>query len=304
MRNLGIVSLALVNLTAAMSLTALPAYAGEIDLDNADSGEIRSHLEDLRQRRTSEEERLDRLKAERSELNAVIEESERDFGAIPAQLERATEALDAASGGFSGKIEALSDFRVEQARRYDIVVQSSERLEAVGPEISRSAEAIEKLAGDISRAESALEEAEMAEARARATASADRATASADRAAASADPPESANSVVQYAYDQLGKPYGFGKTGPDAYDCSGLVSAAYAQSGVSLSRTSHGQWSDSTAISRSDLVPGDLVFSYGTGHIAIYIGGDQVIHASKPGDTVKVAMIDVMPVSGYRRVRE
>lgn len=289
MWNLGIVSLALVNLTAAMSLTALPAYAGEIDLDNADSGEIRSHLEDLRQRRTSEEERLDRLKAERSELNAVIEESEREFGAIAAQLERATEALDAASGGFSGKIEALSDFRVEQTRRYDIAVQASERLEAVGPEISRSAETIERLARDISRAESALEEAEVAEARVRTT--------------ASVDPPDSANSVVQFAYDQLGKPYRFGKAGPDAYDCSGLVSAAYARSGVSLSRTSQGQWSDSTAISRSDLAPGDLVFSYGTGHIAIYIGGNQVIHASKPGDTVKVTMIDVMPVSGYRRVR-
>jgi cell wall-associated NlpC family hydrolase len=289
MRSFGIIAIALVDLTAAVSLTATPAHAGEIDLDTAGAGEIRSHLEDLRQRQASEEEQLDRLESERTALLAVIEASERDYGAIESQLEQATQALDAAEGGFSGTIEALGDFRAEQALRYEAAQQAAARLEAVEPEIPRSTETIAKLAGDISRAGRALEAAEEAEARTRVT--------------VTADPPAGANDIVQFAYDQLGKPYGYGKTGPDAFDCSGLVAAAYAQSGVSLNRTSQGQWSDSTAISRGDLSPGDLVFSYGTGHIAIYVGGGQVIHASKPGDTVKIAPMDVMPVSGYRRVQ-
>lgn len=290
MRRGTLIALTMVALAAAPGLSAAPAHAGEIDLDNAGSSEIGSYLKDLRQRQASEVERLDGLEAERTELHAVIETSERDFASIEAQLERATEALDAANG-LEGTVEALGDFRAEQALRYEAAERASERLGVVGPQIPRSAAAIERLAEDITRANAALEVAEAAEA-------------AESRAAVSVstDPPDGANAVVQFAYDQLGKPYAFGQAGPDAFDCSGLVAAAYAQAGVSLDRTSQEQWGDSTAIDRSELAPGDLVFSYGTGHIAIYIGGGEVIHASKPGDNVKVASIDVMPVSGYRRV--
>jgi peptidoglycan DL-endopeptidase CwlO len=293
-RLLGFVSLALVGLTAGVVLPAGSASAGEIDLNEADSGEIRSHLEELRQRRTSEEEKRDLLEAERLELNAVFAEGERDFGTPRAQLEQATEALNAADGGLSGTVEALGAFRIEQARSHDAVERASERLASVGPEIARSAEAIERLTGDIDRAERALEEAERAAAQAQAR--------NRSRETASVGPPASGNAIVQFAYEQVGKSYGYGRSGPDSYDCSGLVVAAYAQSGVSLSRTSQGQWSDTVAIDRGDLSPGDLVFSYGTGHVAIYVGGGQVVHATKPGDTVKVASMDVMPVTGYRRV--
>jgi cell wall-associated NlpC family hydrolase len=91
-------------------------------------------------------------------------------------------------------------------------------------------------------------------------------------------------------------------TGPNAYDCSGLVVAAYSQTGAGLPRTSQAQWNQTEAISRSELAPGDLVFSYGLGHVAIYVGGNQVVHATKPGDTVKVGSLDYLPIDGYRRV--
>jgi peptidoglycan DL-endopeptidase CwlO len=297
-RNVGFVSMALVNLTATISLTAAPAQADEIDLDNADIGEISSHLEVLRQHRASEEEKLDLLETERSDLKGLIEDAESDLGTVEAQFTQATAALNAADGDLSDKVKALGDFRIEQAERYEATQRALERLESVEPEISRGTEEIERLLVDIGEAGRALEAAERA-AQARATARTESPTAT----TAPAGPPDSANAVVQFAYDQLGKPYGFGKAGPGAYDCSGLVVAAYSQSGVSLSRTSQGQWNDSVAISRGDLSPGDLVFSYGTGHTSIYIGGNQVIHATKPGDTVKIASIDHMPVSSYRRVR-
>jgi peptidoglycan DL-endopeptidase CwlO len=282
-----VIALTMVALAATPGLSAAPAHAGEIDLDNAGSSEIRSHLKDLRQRQASEVERLDGLEAERTELHALIEASERDFATIEAQLERATEALEAAND-LEDTVEALGDFRAEQALRYEAAERASERLGVVEPQIPRSAAAIERLAEDITRVSAALEVAEAAESRA--------------AVAVPTDAPDGANAVVQFAYDQLGKPYAFGQAGPDAFDCSGLVAAAYAQAGVSLDRTSQEQWGDSTAIDRSELAPGDLVFSYGTGHIAIYIGRGEVIHAPKPGDNVKITSIDVMPVSGYRRV--
>jgi peptidoglycan DL-endopeptidase CwlO len=301
-RNLAIVSLTLVNLTAATGLAAAPTHANEIDLENSDTVEISSYLDDLRQRRSSEEEKLDLLETERSDLEALIEGAESDFGTVEVQLARATQALNGANDDLSGKFEALAAFRVEQADRYEASEQASERLESVAPEISRGTERIEGLGVEIGRSRRALEEAEQAAARTQAEAAAR--SESATDSTGSADPPASANAVVRFAYDQVGKPYSFGKAGPDAYDCSGLVVAAYSQSGVSLSRTSQGQWSDTEPISRSELSPGDLVFFYGSGHSSIYIGGNQVIHATKPGDTVKIASIDVMPVSGYRRVRD
>jgi peptidoglycan DL-endopeptidase CwlO len=301
-RSLGFVSLTLVNLTATIGLAAAPAHAEEIDLDHAGPVEISSYLDDLRQRRTSEGEKLELLKTERSDLTALADRAESDFGTVEAQFARATAALDNANGDLSSKVEALAVFRSEQADRYEASERASERLESVAPQISRGTEKIEELDVEIREGRRALEKAEQATARARAAAAAR--TEPDTHSTGTAEPPESADAIVRFAYEQLGKPYGFGKVGPEAYDCSGLVVAAYSQSGVSLSRTSQGQWSDTAPISRSELSPGDLVFFYGSGHNSIYIGGNQVIHASKPGDIVKVASIDVMPVSGYRRVRD
>jgi cell wall-associated NlpC family hydrolase len=161
--------------------------------------------------------------------------------------------------------------------------------------ISRLADRTEALTADIETARQALEEAEERERE-------EAAVRSSGTATASGPSPESASAVVQFAYGQLGKPYEAGMAGPNAYDCSGLVVAAYSQSGAALPRSSQAQWSQTEPISRGELAPGDLVFSYGLGHVAIYIGGNQVVHATKPGDTVKIAPLDELPVDGYRRV--
>ncbi|MCC3764557.1 NlpC/P60 family protein [Glycomyces sp. TRM65418] len=276
-------------------VVATPTQAGEIDLAQADSSEIRVHVDDLERERTSVEDDMDRLEAERLELSALIEQADLEFGTVEAQLTRATEAIDTASDDLSSKIEALALLRTEQSVRYEAAQRAGERLEVIGPMISRLVDRSEGLGADIETARRALEEAEEREreeaaARARAT------------AAASGPSPESGSTVVQFAYDQLGKPYGAGMAGPNAYDCSGLVAAAYSQSGTALPRSSQAQWNQTEPIGRGDLAPGDLVFSHGLGHVAIYIGRDQVVHATKPGDTVKIAPLGVLPVDGYRRV--
>ncbi|MEU6087504.1 NlpC/P60 family protein [Streptomyces sp. NPDC047085] len=112
-----------------------------------------------------------------------------------------------------------------------------------------------------------------------------------------------AAAAVAYAYQKLGSPYVWGATGPNAFDCSGLVQAAYRSAGVSLPRTTYAQINAGRRISRSELQPGDLVFFYsGISHVGIYIGNGQMIHAPNPSAPVRVAPIDEMPFAGATRV--
>lgn len=133
------------------------------------------------------------------------------------------------------------------------------------------------------------------------------AAASARTAAASA-PSTSAVSgaagiAVRYAYGALGKPYIWAADGPEGYDCSGLTMAAWRAAGVSLPHNAAMQWDVVTRISRSSLRPGDLVFYYGLGHVALYVGGGKVIHAPSFGEVVEVAPVDRSTPYGYGRVR-
>lgn len=108
--------------------------------------------------------------------------------------------------------------------------------------------------------------------------------------------------ALTFAKSQLGKPYRYASAGPNAYDCSGLTSAAWAKAGVSLPRTSQSQYGVGRSVSRSELQPGDLVFFYsGISHVGLYAGNGQVIHAPRPGRSVEYASIDSMPYAGARR---
>lgn len=122
--------------------------------------------------------------------------------------------------------------------------------------------------------------------------------------AATAQAPNArAAAAVAYAYGKLGSPYVWGATGPHAFDCSGLVQAAYHSAGVSLPRTTYSQIDAGRRVSRSELLPGDLVFFYsGVSHVGIYVGHGQMIHAPNPSAPVRLAPIDEMPFAGATRV--
>jgi cell wall-associated NlpC family hydrolase len=112
-----------------------------------------------------------------------------------------------------------------------------------------------------------------------------------------------AAAAVSYAYQKLGSPYVWGATGPNAFDCSGLVQAAYRSAGVSLPRTTYSQIDAGRRVSRSELLPGDLVFFYaGISHVGIYVGNGRMIHAPNPSAPVRVAPLDEMPFTGATRV--
>lgn len=100
-----------------------------------------------------------------------------------------------------------------------------------------------------------------------------------------------AGALVSFAYTLLGKPYVFGATGPDTFDCSGFTSYVYRHAaGIEITRTTFSQVGQGKAVSRSELQPGDLVFPH-AGHVGIYVGGGSYIHAPQTGDVVKVSPV-------------
>ncbi|SDN02382.1 Cell wall-associated hydrolase, NlpC family [Streptomyces sp. cf386] len=121
---------------------------------------------------------------------------------------------------------------------------------------------------------------------------------------ATAQAPNSrAAAAISYAHSKLGSPYVWGATGPDAFDCSGLTQAAFRSAGLSLPRTTYAQIDAGRRVSRSELLPGDLVFFYSSiSHVGLYIGNGQMIHAPNPSAPVRVAPLDEMPFAGATRV--
>ncbi len=93
--------------------------------------------------------------------------------------------------------------------------------------------------------------------------------------------------VVKFAIKQAGKPFEAGATGPDAYDASGLVKAAWAEAGVDLPHSVQRQYAKTQRVDITQLAPGDIVFLYGTGkHAGVYTGDGYFVHAKGPRDGV------------------
>jgi cell wall-associated NlpC family hydrolase len=104
-------------------------------------------------------------------------------------------------------------------------------------------------------------------------------------------PPPTHGGVVAVALSQLGTAYVWGGAAPGGFDCSGLVMWAYAQVGVSLPHSTYAQYSMGVPVSQDQLQPGDLVFFDGLGHVGLYIGGGQFVHAPHTGDVVKISSL-------------
>jgi cell wall-associated NlpC family hydrolase len=106
-----------------------------------------------------------------------------------------------------------------------------------------------------------------------------------------------AGAAVRAALSRLGRPYVWGATGPDRFDCSGLVQWAYAQAGVHLDRTTYQQIHDGIPVPRSQVRPGDLVFPH-AGHVQMAIGNNMVVEAPYSGASVRIS-----PLGGNVAIR-
>lgn len=109
--------------------------------------------------------------------------------------------------------------------------------------------------------------------------------------------------ALEHAMSKIGAPYRYGAAGPNAFDCSGLVSWAFKKAGVSLPRTSRAMSKVGTPVSRDQLRPGDLVFFYKpVSHVGIYIGNGKIVHASNKKSPVKVSDMSRMKFNSARRI--
>ena len=111
--------------------------------------------------------------------------------------------------------------------------------------------------------------------------------------------PGKGSTVVETAKKYIGYKYVYGASGPNSFDCSGFTSYIFKLHGVSLNRTAKGQYSNGTAVSRSNLQPGDLIMfgpsASKINHVGIYIGGGSIVHAANPSRGVTIDTIN----SGY-----
>lgn len=117
--------------------------------------------------------------------------------------------------------------------------------------------------------------------------------------------------VVAKALGQIGKSYVWGATGPDHFDCSGLMLYSYASVGVSIPRVSRAQYAATLKITRDQLQPGDLVFISDDGtpqtihHVMMYIGDGYTVESPRTGDVVKIRPLssrDQSTIAGYTSV--
>ncbi|MEJ2868570.1 C40 family peptidase [Actinomycetospora sp. OC33-EN08] len=138
--------------------------------------------------------------------------------------------------------------------------------------------------------------------------------ASARQAAAAAPAPakpqlsagqQMAQDAISAAKSRLGKPYVWGATGPNSFDCSGLMQYAFEKAGKDLPRTSAAQSKVGEKVSMDDLQPGDLIFMYSpVSHVVMYVGDGKVIEAPNSGEDVKITSLSKVEdkATGARRV--
>ncbi|MGV0791051.1 peptidoglycan hydrolase RipC [Mycolicibacterium sp. XJ1819] len=117
-----------------------------------------------------------------------------------------------------------------------------------------------------------------------------------------APPAGDKTTVIQAALSRIGSPYSWGGSGPNAFDCSGLVMWAFQQAGISLPHSSQALARGGQPVSMDQMQPGDVVNYYSdASHSAIYIGDGMMVHASTYGTPVRVAPVDNAPIYNVRR---
>jgi cell wall-associated NlpC family hydrolase len=229
------------------------------------------------------EERLQYLKTSESEQAKVFDRLAADNALLDSKIETLQ--------------EATAEAAQEEQRLAELRSSIDDKVQSQQGEIARLNELIQEAAA---RREAA-EEAAAADAAAAAAAAQEAAAASSSSAsgpapviAAAPAPNGGAQAAVDAALSQVGKPYQWGASGPDSYDCSGLTMWAWGQAGVSLPHNSGAQYSATPRVAQGDWQPGDLLF-YGSPihHVAMYIGNGQMVEAPYTGLSVRV-------VSAYR----
>jgi cell wall-associated NlpC family hydrolase len=270
---------------------------------------------------------LDSVQQQATQQGASVDQMNKTIGAIAAEqyksgpLSQSLELLFSSDPALylsaAGSLEAVTRKKSTDLKKFSVATQ---RLNATTFTVTdklalvRAAEA--KFTKQLAIANSKLQEAEellakLTEAERARLAKLNEDEENADQARSLADAGKYANVAgrggvaIKYALAQIGDKYVFGAAGLINWDCSGLTMRAFQAAGVSLPHSSRAQYNYGKSIARKDLLPGDLVF-FGKpiSHVAIYVGGNRMLHAPRTGARVKIAEFSLgkKPYIGARRL--
>ena len=264
---------------AALGLVAIDTGEGDID-------GLQSLVDDL----AKEQAALDRKQQEAAQLIATLEQKQKDYD----QLEQAYLAKEAQAKKDLGeaKLAAAEEARAAAAAQQAAsAAQKAAAKAASGNNIGGTTAAPRGGGGDTSGSTGG------------GNSSNDTPAASEPDTSSYVPVSGTAGIAVSAAMSQLGVPYRFAAEEPGvAFDCSGLTKWAWGRAGVGMPHQSGAQYGSFPHVSQSEVQPGDLVFYYSPiGHVGIYIGNGQMIHAPHTGDVVKIATVHWNKVVGIAR---
>ncbi|MGW6564515.1 C40 family peptidase [Streptomyces sp. NPDC054975] len=234
----------------------------------------------------------------------------------PANAEPVTETIEMPTLGsldteLASAVSASAEASQQEALDLSLQAQETAALEKAAKDAKKAkAEADRK--AEAEKAEKAREEARERASRTQARTQLSGSTGSSSSSDGDSSyssntqaPTGSAAAIVAFARAQVGDAYVSGGTGPNSWDCSGLVQAAYRQAGIDLPRVSSSQSSMGTSVSLSNLQPGDILYwgsRSGSYHVAIYVGGGMYVGAQNPSTGVVERSLDWDMPSGAVRI--
>jgi peptidoglycan DL-endopeptidase CwlO len=300
----------------------LPQAAAEPDASEAlkKYNDLSHQAEELNEEHLRAQEALSNAQGALDQANRDLEAAHQAQEALRGQVDLLTEA--SFEGARFGQLSALlvsdsqQDFLNRMSALGVLAGDNAEALDGLGQAVDlandaarragEAADTANKAIADIDQRKAALD-GQITEAR-----EAYRSLSSAERAALNNAgdmgpipvPAGKAGEALAFALAQRGKDYVYGSNGPDTWDCSSLMQAAYRSVGISIPRTTYSQATIGRQVSRNDVKAGDLIIYYsGQTHVAMAIDGIRAVHASTEGVPVKVQDIEsIGPVNVIRRV--
>lgn len=239
--------------------------------------EVQDSLKELAGKKKSEQELANEIKAEKSKFDAqYLSQLERD--AVKYQFD-IIDNSNSSSAEIQAAMDQLTNIRNNQIKSPIVTKEINAEIEKGKTSAAKKKDAEAKAARD-SQSQTST-----------AKSSSGKSSGGKSNSPVAVPAAGKAQAILNEAYKHLGASYVWGATGPSTFDCSGFTEYVYEHAlGIDISRTTYSQIDEGQAVSEDQLQPGDLVFPH-TGHVGIYVGNGQMIHAPQTGDVVKVSPV-------------